>query len=334
MPSARFASAHTPIAFALVAVVAIVVFIVPSAYAGLLTVIGLYSLITLGLNVFMGYTGQVSLGQAAFYGIGAYAAALLSTRLGISPWFAMLAGASAAATVAYALSFVVLRLRENLLALGTLALGIVVAVIFANWEFVGGTSGIKGIPGFAIGRFTFDVRAYAIFAWLLVACAMFFVANIVRSSYGRALVAIAAGELGAQTLGVSGERLKRQIFVLSAALAGIAGAVYASYVSYIDPSSFGFLLSVQLVLMSVIGGLRTLWGAIVGATVVVGLSHILQSAIPALIAQVQKIVPWFPSAHGDFESFFFGVLLIAMLILVPRGIMGRAESGAVAGVRA
>jgi branched-chain amino acid transport system permease protein len=196
----------------------------------------------------------------------------------------------------------------------------------SNWDFVGGTSGIKDIPGIAIGGFAFDVRAYAIFAWFLVACAIWFASNLVRSSFGRVLVAIAAGELGAQTLGVSGTRMKRQIFVVSAALAGIAGAVYASYVTYIDPSSFGFLLSVQLVLMSVIGGLRTLWGAIVGAAVVVTLSQVLQLAIPAVIEQVQKVAPWFPSAHGDFESFFFGAGLIAMLILVPRGIMGKREA--------
>jgi branched-chain amino acid transport system permease protein len=103
--------------------------------------------------------------------------------------------------------------------------------VFANWDFVGGTSGIKGIPGFSIAGHDFDLRGYAVLSWLLVAAAIWFSSNLVRSSYGRALIAIAAGELGAQTLGISGERLTRQTFVLSAAFAGVAGAVYASYVT-------------------------------------------------------------------------------------------------------
>ncbi|MBV8645460.1 MAG: branched-chain amino acid ABC transporter permease, partial [Candidatus Eremiobacteraeota bacterium] len=160
---------------------------------------------------------------------------------------------------------------------------------------------------------TFDQRAYAVLAWALLAAGIWFAGNLVRSSFGRALVAISAGELGAQALGVGAERLKRQTFVLSAVYAGVAGAVYASSFSYIDPTSFSFLLSVNFVLMSVIGGIRSLWGAVIGAAVVVGLGQVLQSVVPIVL----------PNARGDFQSFFLGVILIAMLILLPRGIAGR-----------
>ena len=261
----------------------------------------------------MGYAGQVSLGQAAFFGIGAYTSASFAVNAHVTPWLGMVLGAIAAALVAYAHSFVALRLRENLLALATLALGIVINVVFNQWDFIGGSSGLKDIPGFTIGSFTFDQRAYAILAWALVVVGIWFAGNLVRSSFGRSLIAISAGELGAQALGVHSERLKRQTFVLSAVYAGVAGAIYASQASYIDPTSFGFLLSVNFVLMSVIGGLRSLWGAVIGATVVVALGQILQNVVPVVL----------PSARGDFQSFFLGVILIAMLILLPRGITSR-----------
>jgi branched-chain amino acid transport system permease protein len=314
----RIAAAYGPVAAALVAIVAVLVWFLPSYYTGLLTLIGIYALVTIGLNVFMGYAGQVSLGQAAFVGIGAYTSAVLSVKLHVTPWLGAVAGACAAALVAYALSFIVLRLRENLLALATLALGIVINVVFNEWDFIGGSSGFKGIPGFTLGTFTFDERAYAILAWVLVAIGIWFAGNLVQSTYGRTLVAVSAGELGAQAIGVNSEALRRQAFVLSAVYAGIAGAVYASSFTYIDPSSFGFLLSVNFVLMSVIGGLRSLWGAVIGATIVVALGQVLQTVIPVVL----------PGARGDFQSFFLGVILVVMLILLPRGLTSRfAASG-------
>jgi branched-chain amino acid transport system permease protein len=314
----RFSTAYGPVAAGIVAIVAVLVVFLPSYYTGLLTLIGIYALVTLGLNVFMGYAGQVSLGQAAFVGIGAYTSAVLSVKAHLTPWLGAVAGAAAAALVAYALSFIVLRLRENLLALATLALGIVINVVFNEWDFIGGSSGFKGIPGFALGSFVFDERAYAILAWILVAIGIWFAGNLVQSTYGRALVAVSAGELGAQALGVNSEGLRRQAFVLSAVYAGIAGAVYASSFTYIDPTSFGFLLSVNFVLMSVIGGLRSLWGAVIGAAIVVVLGQVLQTAIPVIL----------PGARGDFQSFFLGVILVAMLILLPRGLTSRfAASG-------
>jgi len=301
------------IGLVLLVIVAGLVRVLPSYYTGLLTQIGIYALVTVGLNLFMGYAGQVSLGQAAFVGIGAYTSAMLATKAHVTPWIGMVAGAIAAALVAYVLSFVALRLRENLLALATLALGIVINVVFNEWEFLGGSSGIKDIPGFALGTFTFDQRAYAILAWALLALGIWFAGNLVRSTFGRSLIAISAGELGAEALGVDAERLKRQTFVLSAVYAGVAGAVYASSFTYIDPTSFSFLLSVNFVLMSVIGGIRSLWGAVIGAAVVVALGQFLQIAVPIVL----------PSARGDFQQFFLGVILIAMLILLPRGITSR-----------
>jgi branched-chain amino acid transport system permease protein len=297
----------------LLVLVAALVWFLPSYYTGLLTQIGLYALVTIGLNLFMGYAGQVSLGQAAFVGIGAYTSALLATKGHVTPWLGMVAGAIAAALVAYVLSFVALRLRENLLALATLALGIVINVVFNEWEYLGGSSGIKDIPGFSLGTFTFNQPAYAILAWALLALGIWFAGNLVRSMFGRSLVAISAGELGAEALGVDAERLKRQTFVLSAVYAGVAGAVYASSFTYIDPTSFSFLLSVNFVLMSVIGGIRSLWGAVIGAAVVVALGQFLQIAVPVVL----------PSARGDFQQFFLGAILIAMLILLPRGITSR-----------
>ena len=300
----------------LLAVVVVLVWLLPSYYTGLVTLIGLYALVTIGLNLFMGYAGQVSLGQAAFVGIGAYTSAALAVKAGVTPWLGMLAGALAAGLAAYLLSFVALRLRENLLALATLALGIVINVVFNEWDFIGGSSGFKGIPKFTLGAYTFDLRGYAVLSWVLVVIGLWFAGNLVASSFGRALIAISAGELGAQALGVDGLRLRRQTFVLSAVYAGVAGAVYASYASYIDPTSFSFLLSVNFVLMSVIGGLRSLWGALIGSAVVVVLGQVLQTVVPMVL----------PSARGDFQAFFLGIVLIAILVLLPGGITGRVAA--------
>ena len=300
-------------AVVLFACVAGTAWFLPPYYTGLVTLIGIYALVTIGLNLFMGYAGQVSLGQAAFVGIGAYTSAALAVKSGLTPWLGIIAGAVLAALVAYVLSFVALRLRENLLALATLALGIVINVVFNEWDFIGGSSGFKGIPGFAIIGHTFELRDYAVLSWALVAVGLWFAGNLIRSNFGRALVAISAGELGAAALGVNAERLKRQTFVVSAAYAGVAGAIYASYASYIDPTSFNFLLSVNFVLMSVIGGVRTLWGAVVGAAIVVMLGQVLQAVVPIVL----------PSARGDFQSFFLGAILIVMLILLPRGLVAR-----------
>ncbi len=299
--------------FIVFAAVAVAVWFIPPYYTGLITLIGIYALVTIGLNLFMGYAGQVSLGQAAFVGVGAYTSAVVTVKLSWSPWIGLLAGGIAAAIVAFALSFIVLRLRENLLALATLALGIVINVVFNQWDFLGGSSGFSGIPSFSIGHYTFDLRAHAILSWLLVALGLAFAGQLVRSNFGRSLIAISAGELGAASVGIDALRLKRQTFVLSAVYAGIAGAVYASYQTYIDPTSFSFLLSVTFVLMSVIGGIRSLWGAPIGAAIVVALTQILQAVVPIVI----------PSARGDFQSFFLGAILIAMLVFLPKGLVSR-----------
>src|SRR5579875_3870796 len=183
------------VALLLFAVVAASVWFIPPYYTGLLTLVALYGLVAIGLNLFLGYAGQVSLGQAAFVGIGAYTSAALGVKGGVSPWLGTLAGAALAALVAYLLSFVALRLREHLLALATLALGIVIAVIFNEWDFIGGSSGINAIPGFTLGGWTFSLPAYAILSWALALIGLWFAGNVVASSFGRALVAIAAGEL-------------------------------------------------------------------------------------------------------------------------------------------
>jgi len=309
----RSAASYAIGGFILFAVIAIAVWFIPPYYTGLITLVGIYALVTIGLNLFMGYAGQVSLGQAAFVGVGAYTSAVITVKLQWSPWLGLIAGGIVAALVAYGLSFVVLRLRENLLALATLALGIVINVVFNEWDFLGGSSGFSGIPSFALGHFTFDLRAHAILSWFLVALGLAFAGQLVRSNFGRSLIAISAGELGAASVGIDAQRLKRQTFVLSAVYAGLAGGVYASYQTYIDPSSFGFLLSVTFVLMSVIGGIRSLWGAPIGAAIVVALTQVLQAVVPIVI----------PSARGDFQSFFLGVILIAMLVFLPKGLVSR-----------
>jgi branched-chain amino acid transport system permease protein len=286
-------------------------FVLPPYYAGLLTLIGLYALVTIGLNLFMGYAGQVSLGQAAFMALGAYTSAVLAKNFAVTPWLGTIAGALVAAILAFVISFVTRRLREHYLAIATLAFGIVVTVFLAQTDYVGGNSGLRGIPGFTIGAHALDRHAYTVMAWVLVALAVAFSENLVRSAYGRALVALGRGELGAAALGIDGDALKRQIFMLSAVFAGIAGGVYASYYEFIDPTSFNFLVSVNFVLMSVVGGLRSVGGAILGAAVIVALGQALQILMPMVL----------PNATGDVQTFFYGVILIVILVNLPQGLL-------------
>jgi branched-chain amino acid transport system permease protein len=303
-------------AVAVLAGAAVLSLLLPDFYVGLLTLSGLYGLVALGLHLFMGRAGQVSMGQAAFFGLGAYTSALLGLRAGVSPWLGSVAGAAAAAVAADFLGRLTLHLREHYLALATLALGIAVDVTFAELRLTGGSSGLTDIPPFRVGGAPLGAAGYAVLAWGALALAMAVAGNLASGPYGRALRALAASEVGAASVGLHAAALKRQTFAVSAAFAGLAGAIYSSWVSYIDPTTFGFVLSVNFVLMAVVGGLRSLWGGVVGAVVVVALDQFLKVTVPLLV----------PSARGDFQLLFYGIILGVFLIYRPDGLAGLAAS--------
>jgi branched-chain amino acid transport system permease protein len=275
--------------------------------------IGLNTIITVGLCLLIGYAGQISLGHAAFYGLGAYASAIVTATLGYPPLLGLIAAVLLPAVVAFALAQPIFKLKGHYLAMATLGFGFIVYIIFTEAiSITGGPSGLTGIPYFSIDGIVFSQdRSYFYLVWGVVLVVMAAALNIVRSRFGRALRAIHDSEVAAEAMGVNATRLKTYIFVFSAALAGLAGSLYAHYVTFVNPSPFGFHFSVTLVVMAAVGGMGTVWGAPFGAAVVTLLTEMLRTVIPKISNH----------ASGEYEIIAFGLLLMFIMILMPQGVV-------------
>ena len=235
-------------------------------YLQVLTFIGINTLLALALNMLMGYAGQISLGHAAFYGIGAYGTAILTVHCGFSPWLALPAAVAAAMLVAYVVGIPTLKLSGYYLGMGTLGFGMIVNILFREWSSVtGGASGFIGIPTLELGPVSFaSGRNYFYLVWGCVLVGFIACQRIIDSRIGRALRAIHDGENAAAAVGVDTQKLKLQIFVLSAAISALAGFLYAHLVYFISPGTFSFIASIRMVTMVVIGGMASIWGALLG----------------------------------------------------------------------
>jgi len=286
-------------------------------FLGMLNFIGLNSIAAMGLTLLMGYAGQVSLGQAAFFGLGAYTSGILTATYGVNPWMAMAAAALLTGCVAFAIGTPIFRLSGILLAMATLGFGIIVFYVEVNWTaLTGGPSGLTGIPPLSLGGFRFDRDArffYVVWGWALLLLAL--ALNLADSRIGRALRAIHGGELGAQMAGVNTTRIKLQIFVVSAVYTAIAGSLYAHYLTFINPSPFGFGYSIELLVMVVLGGLTSPWGAFLGAGTVTVLTELLRAITPRLMGRTQ----------AEYEIVLFGLLLMGFMIFMPKGLTGLAR---------
>ncbi|MDR5708205.1 MAG: branched-chain amino acid ABC transporter ATP-binding protein/permease [Armatimonadota bacterium] len=277
-------------------------------------VIGLHAVLAIGLTLLAGQAGQVSLGQAAFYGIGAYTAALLTVRLGWDPWVALGMAVLVATSLAYALGAPVMVLRGHYLVLGTLALNVVVEVILRNWQdLTGGANGLSGVPPLHLGPLG-ELRGtlpYYYLTWGLVLLSLRMGHNLLRSRAGRALAAIRASEVAAVSLGIPPTRYKLQLFAYSAACAAVAGGLYAYELGFVSPSPFGFELSIAVLVMSVLGGIHHLPGAVLGAAIVTLLRELLRSLLPQLFRG---------GASAEYEAVVYGLLLAATVIAAPTGL--------------
>ena len=287
------------------------IFRTPYALSTLLLV-GIYTIVTIGLCLLMGYAGQISLGQAAFFGLGAYGSAILTVRYGWSPWLAMPVSAVGTALVAYVIGVPIFRLRGHYLAMGTLALGAIVTIILTEWrEYTGGPTGLPGVPRFTIGGVPVKTDlAYYYLVWTFALVGIVIALNIVNSRFGRALRAIRAGEEAAQSLGIEVSRYKLQTLAISALYASVAGSLYVHYMIFISPGACDLDLSIRLVLMAAVGGLASIWGAPFGVAVVI-----------LLTLALREIVPLF-SGHGSGEHqiIAYGVLLVVIMIFMPQGL--------------
>ena len=279
--------------------------------------IGIYSIVAIGLALLLGYAGQVSMAQAAFFGIGAYTSAVLTTLTEINPWLALILGAILAAAVAGIIGVPLLKLEGHVLAVATMALSIVIYTFFVEWEeLTGGFDGIGGIPGLSLFGFDFGSdTSYYYLIWIIVLLTFIFSNNIVHSRVGRAIRSIhrfsGGSEMAAESLGVSPTKYKVQIFMLSAVYASVAGSLYAHWISFINPEPFGVFISILMLIMITIGGMGSLWGAVIGSTVIVLSGEFFRDALPKLI----------PGATGEMEFIAYGIILVLILLFMPQGLV-------------
>ena len=290
-------------------------FVAPEYWLAQLTFVLIYAIAGLGLMLLAGFTGQFSLGHAAFLGVGAYTQAVL-TGMGWPFLLSLGCGALLSAAVGVVVGLPALRVKGIYLGIATLAFGFIVEEVFARWEGVtGGNAGKAVMAPQLFGHALETTEAfYFLCLGLAVACTLV-ILNLLRSSTGRAFVAIRDSEISAQSMGIHLAHYKTLSFALSAALAGIAGALYAHKMQFISPDQFSILQSIDLLLMIVIGGLGSVHGAFLGAMFLI--------LMPQLIALGKDVLPESIGQAPGLQAVVYGAVLIAFVLFEPMGLYGR-----------
>ncbi len=282
-----------------------------SFYLTILIYLGINLILVLGLTLLMGYAGQISLGHAALYGVGAYVSAYLSTKLSISFWLCLFIAAIFGGIAAYFIGLPALRLKGHYLAMATLGFGEIMSVLFAELrDFTGGVSGFLGIPSPTF--FGLDLsypERYFYLTWFWVFAVFLLSLNLAYSQKGRELRALHDSEVAAKAVGINVSRHKIFIFVLSGFFSGLAGSLYAHYTNFISPESFTLTFSIILVTMVVLGGMRHIWGGVMGAVILTVLMEYFRS-------------------FQDYSLILSGLLLILLSIFAPEGIFSIFEGRA------
>jgi len=289
--------------FAFVVLLAIGPLVLPEFSITLLNYIGLYAIVALGLVLLTGVGGLTSFGQAAFVGLGAYTTAYLTTVHGVSPWLTLLAGLAVTAVVALSIGLITLRLSGHFLPLGTIAWGISLYYLFGNLEFLGGHTGISGIP--VLQLFGIELksgREFYYLIWAALLAIMIATRNLLDSREGRAIRALKGGSLMAEAMGVDTPRSKIVIFTIAALYACLSGWLYAHLQRFVNPTPFSLSQGIEFLFMAVVGGVAHVWGAILGAGLITILKQWLQDWLPKLLGQ-----------SGNFEIIVFGLLMIFVL---------------------
>ena len=296
----------------ILAILIVVLLIVPlllnDYYRDVMTLTGMYIVLALGLNILVGQAGLLNLGYVAFYAVGAYTYAILSTTYGLSFWPGLIAGALSAAAFAVILGLPTLRLRGDYFAIVTLGLGEITRIVLNNWDsLTGGPNGISHIgrpslAGYVLHR-TLDFY-YLIF--FIVLLSIFAMHRLISSRIGRAWIAIREDETAAEAMGINTFRLKLLAFVLASAWAGMTGVFFAAKMAFVSPESFTFFESVMILCMVVLGGLGSLLGIVLGAFIVISLPELFRG-------------------FQDYRMLAFGVVLVLMMIFRPQGLLGAVK---------
>ena len=290
--------------YIIMAVLLVLPFVLPNSfYVDLAIRMAINAVIVLGLNLLIGFAGQISLGHAGFLGIGAYASAIVPTHMGWHPVLALIAGAVAAGLLAAVVARPIFKLKGHYLAMATLGLGIIINIVIrteAQW-----TGGPDGMPVPAMSLAGFEISGDTHWYWivaLLLSVSVWASLNLIDSPFGRALRALHGSEVASKVVGVDVVRYKVAIFVLSAMFASIMGSVTAHYVGFVTPNLADFFHSIELVTMVVIGGMASVYGSVVGA--------VLLTALPQALTSFE-----------GWETVVFGAILMLCMIFLPKGLV-------------
>jgi branched-chain amino acid transport system permease protein len=281
----------------------------------LLIMSGIYIILALSLNLLLGYAGLFSVGHGAFYGIGAYAGAILATKLGFPFWGEILAAACIAGLCGFVIGFPTLRLRGDYLALATFGFAVIIYSVFNNWyDLTRGPLGIRGIPKVVLFSIPLiSLWSYTILVVFFVLLTLFCLRRLTRSAFGKVLEAIREDDVAAMAIGKNIAKFKVLAFVIAAFFAGIAGVLYAHYVTFIDPSSFLIQESFLIFSMVIFGGMGSLGGSILGAAILVILPEALRFlGLPSAVA-------------ANLRQMIFGGLIVFIINWRPEGLLGKSK---------
>ncbi len=279
--------------------------ILPSDYYFLiLNIIALNAIVVLGLNLLIGFAGQISLGHAAFYGLGAYISGILTASYGWPIFLSIPVAVLTTAIVGLLVGIPTLKLEGHYLVMATLGFNIIVSIILVQWDaMTGGPSGLAGIPYLKAFSISIDSdRKFYYLVWAVLGVLFCLSLNLIDSRVGRALRAIGEDPISASALGIPVERYKVGIFVVSALYAAVAGSLYAHYVTFISPKTFDFFYSIEVVTMVVVGGIGSLWSGLAGA------------AILTMLPEILEIVK-------EYNVLVYGAVLMAVLVFFPEGLL-------------
>ena len=283
--------------------------------------IALYSLVALGLVLLTGVGGMTSFGQAAFVGVGAYATAWMCTSpqaaawfssvpAPLLPWLGLLLGLVVTFAIAWGLGAVTLRLSGHYLPLATIAWGLSLYYLFGNMQFLGGQTGITGIPALSLpGLDLASPRTLGVVIWAVLLIAIWLLHNLLDSREGRAVRSLKTGQVMAESMGIDTTRQRVKLFVLAALLAAISGWLYAHMQRFVNPTPFNLNIGIEFLFMAVVGGSGHLWGAVLGATIITLLKEKLQDWLPMLLG-----------GSGNFETIVFGLMMVLVLQRFAQGL--------------
>lgn len=282
-------------------------------FTHLLIMVSLYAILALGLNLVVGYTGLLSVMHAAFYGVGAYAAALFMTQLGVTFFVAIVLSVLIAVVLSLGIGLVLSRFDGDYYALGSLGFGVILYSVFLSWKgLTRGALGIPHIPKPVLFGFEFSqITVFLVLVLVVLAGVYLFSRFVVRSSFGRVLMAIREDERAIQAFGYNTLYFKLAVSVLAAAIAAVAGSLFASYITYINPSSFTAMESVYLLSVIILGGLASLRGSVFGALSLV------------LLFEGLRYVGLSGEMAAHTREVLYGVILIVLMLYRPQGLVGK-----------